>query len=119
MPRCCENQSWILSSAVFVAAVALQQKCLLFEKSWEHAKDVGQYTCFIDFGKVYGRVPREKLWGMLWQHGVGGLTGADCWLSNHRIPVQKIVSVSTELTHDRSALVLDSDSGVCCHHSSS
>jgi len=32
---------------------------------------------------------------------------------------QKIVSVSTELNHNRSALVLDSDNGVCCHHSSS
>ena len=24
----------------------------IFEKSWEHAKDV--YTCFVDLGKVYG-----------------------------------------------------------------
>jgi len=29
------------------------------EKSCEHAKDV--YTCFVDLGKVYGWVPREKL----------------------------------------------------------
>ena len=35
-----------------------------------HAKDV--YICFVDLGKVYGRVPREKLWGMLWEHGVYG-----------------------------------------------
>jgi len=37
-----------------------------FEKSWEHAKD------FVDLGKVYGRVPREKLWGMLRAYGVDG-----------------------------------------------
>ena len=40
-----------------------------FEKSWEHAKDL--YTCFADLGKVYGRVPREKLWG--------GVVGVRCW----------------------------------------
>jgi len=28
------------------------------------------------------------------------------------------VSVSTEVNHNRSALVLDSGNGVCCHHSS-
>jgi len=46
------NQSWVIPSTVFVA---------ILEKSWEHAKDV--YTCFVDLGKVYSRVPREKLWG--------------------------------------------------------
>jgi len=35
----------------------------IFEKSWEYAKDVCK--CFVDLGKVYSRVPREKLWGML------------------------------------------------------
>jgi len=40
----------------------------IFEKSWEHAKDA--YTCFVDLGKVYGGVPREKLWGVLWEVGV-------------------------------------------------
>jgi len=33
----------------------------IFEKSWEHAKDV--YTCFVDLRKVYDWVPREKLIG--------------------------------------------------------
>jgi len=41
-----------------------------FEKFWEHAKDL--YTCFVDLGKVYGRVPREKLWGVLRECGVDG-----------------------------------------------
>ena len=31
----------------------------IFEKSWEHAKDVS--TCFVDLGKVYGWVPRGSL----------------------------------------------------------
>jgi len=30
------------------------------------------YTCFVDLGKVYGRVPREKFWVMLWEYGVDG-----------------------------------------------
>jgi len=55
---------------------------------------------------------------MLWEYGVGGhllLAVKYC----NCIPVQKIVSLSTELTHSRSVLALDSDNGVCCHHSSS
>jgi len=47
------------------------------------------------------------------------LTGAYCWPSSNYIPVKKIVSWSMELNHNRSALVLYSDNGVCCHHSSS
>jgi len=39
-----------------------------FENSWKYAKDV--YTCFVDFKKAYDRVPREKLWGVLWVCGV-------------------------------------------------
>jgi len=85
-----------------------------FEKSWEHAK--GLSTCFVDLGKVYGRVPREKLWGCC---GSAVLMGASCWQSSNCILAQKIVSVSTELNHNRSALVLDSDNDECCHHSSS
>jgi len=42
----------------------------IFEKSWEYAKDV--CTCFVDLGKVYGRVSREKLWGVLREYGVDG-----------------------------------------------
>jgi len=46
------------------------------------------------------------------------VTGASCRPSSNCIPAQKIVPVSTELNHNRSASVLDSDNGVCCHHSS-
>jgi len=47
------------------------------------------------------------------------LAGASFWLSSNCIPAQKIVPLLTELNHNRSALVLDSNSDVCCHHSSS
>jgi len=48
------------------------------------------------------------------------LAGASCCQSSNCIPAQKIVSVSMiELNHNDSALVLDSDNVVCCHHSSS
>jgi len=42
----------------------------IYEKLWEHAKDL--YACFVDQGKVYGRVPRKKLWRILWERGVEG-----------------------------------------------
>ena len=41
-----------------------------FQNSWEHAKVL--YICFVDLGKIYGRVPREKLWWVLWEYGVDG-----------------------------------------------
>jgi len=46
------------------------------------------------------------------------LTATCYWPSNHCIPAQKFVSVSGELNINRSPLLLDSDKGVCCHHSS-
>jgi len=61
----------MIPSVVFVAAeeeISTLQH--IFKKSWEHVKDL--CTCFVDLGKVYGRVPREKLWVMLWEHGVDG-----------------------------------------------
>jgi len=45
----------------------------IFEKSQEHVKDA--YTCFINLGKVYDRVPREKLLGCC---GSAVLMGASC-----------------------------------------
>ena len=45
------------------------------------------------------------------------LTAACYWPSSHCIPAQKFVSVSGEFNRNRSPLALDSDSGVCCHHS--
>jgi len=39
------------------------------------------------------------------------------WPSSHYIPAQMFVPKSAELNHNRSPCVLDSDKGVCCHHS--
>ena len=109
----------MIPSMVFVAAEeetteeisTLQQ---IFKKSWEHVKDLR--TCFVDLEK-YMALFLVKSFG--WCCGSMVLTGAYCWPSSNCIPVQKIVSLSTELTHNRSELALDSDNGVCCHHSSS
>jgi len=109
----------MIPSAVFFAAVALQNKFPLqqiFEKSREHPNEV--YTFIVDLGKVwkvYCRVPREKFCGYC---GSTVLAGASCWPLSNYIPAQKIVPSSTELNHNCSALVLDSGNGVCCHHSS-
>jgi len=51
--------------------------------------------------------------------GSAVLKDASFWPSSSCIPVQKIVSLSAELNHNRSALVLDCGNGVCCNHSSS
>jgi len=45
------------------------------------------------------------------------LTAACYWPSSHCIPAQTFASVSGELNHNRSLLVLESDKGVCCHRS--
>ena len=46
---------------------ALQQ---IFEKSWEYAKEVN--ACFVDLEKAYDCIPRDKLWAVLLQYGIGG-----------------------------------------------
>jgi len=61
----------MIPSAGFVAAVALQTKLPLSSKLsrnlGKYAKDV--CTCFVDLGKIYDRVPREELWGVLREYG--------------------------------------------------
>ena len=42
----------------------------MFEKSWEYGKDL--FTCFVALEKTYDRVPRDKLWKILQEYGVGG-----------------------------------------------
>ena len=45
---------------------ALQQ---IFEKSWKYTKEVN--ACFVDLEKAYDRIPRDKLWVVLFQYGIG------------------------------------------------
>jgi len=52
---------------------------------------------------IYGGVPRKKLWVCC---GSTVLTGASCLPSSNCILIQKIVSLSTELNHNHSALCL-------------
>ena len=42
----------------------------IFEKSWEYGKDLFAY--FVDLGKAYDRVPRNKLRKVLQEYGVNG-----------------------------------------------
>ena len=42
----------------------------IFEKSWEYAKEVN--ACFVDLEKAYDCIPKEKLWAVLLQYGIGG-----------------------------------------------
>jgi len=104
----------MIRGAVFVPAVALQSTFhspAIFEESWEYAKNV--FTCFVDLEKAYSIVPCAKLWGVFRECGVAS---ACYWRSIYCIPAQNL-SVSGEFNHDRSPLFLNSDRGVCCHHS--
>jgi len=88
----------MIPSAVFVAAVWLQNKFPLSSKFSRIPGSMPKtYTHVLSTWGKYGRVPHEKFWGVMRKHGVDG-----CLL--------------TELNHNHSALVLDSDNGVCCHH---
>jgi len=61
----------MIPSAAFILAIAPQTQISLsgnFEKFWEYAKNL--YTCFVDLDKAYGRVLRNKLWGVLREYGV-------------------------------------------------
>jgi len=71
MPRSRENQSWMIPSAVFVAAVALQKKCLLSSKLSRNPGSMSKtYTHVSSPSGKCMPVSREKLWGMLREHGV-------------------------------------------------
>ena len=68
MPRKQLNESWMIPSAVFVAAVAQQTEFALSRKFSRNVGSIPKLTCFVDPGKTYNRVPREELWGVM---GVG------------------------------------------------
>ena len=55
------------SRSIIDQIFALQQ---IFEKSWEYTKKVN--ACFVDLEKAYDRIPRDKLWAVLSQYGIGG-----------------------------------------------
>ena len=44
--------------------------CSKSAKSWKYAKEVN--ACFVDLEKTYDRIPRDKLWAVLLQYGIGG-----------------------------------------------
>ena len=67
----------MIHSVVFVAAVALQEKYIsslqqIFQEIRGTCQILIHSTCFVDLGKVYGRVPRGKLRVMLCEYGVHG-----------------------------------------------
>jgi len=64
----------MIPSAVFVVAVALQNKFPLFSKFFEEILEACQRHrhMFCRPREVYDRVPREKLWGMSREYGVDG-----------------------------------------------
>ena len=41
---------------------------LFLDRSWEH--NINQYICFLDLEKAFDRVPREKIWKVLFSSGV-------------------------------------------------
>jgi len=94
------NQGWMISSAVFVRAVALHTKFhspANFWKILEVCKNV--CTCFVDLRKhttgfLVKRFVVECSGSMV-------LTAACYWPSSHCIPNKNFVSVSGELNHDR------------------
>jgi len=84
----------------------------IFEKSWEYAEYV--FTNALS-------TSRKHLTGFLVKSfaercGCTVVTAACYWPSRHCIPAQKFMSLSGELNHDYSPRALDSDKGVCCHH---
>jgi len=64
--------SCMIPSAVSIAAVALQTKFALSSKILRILGSMPKITCFVDLEKAYNWVPREKLWGLLWEYGVDG-----------------------------------------------
>jgi len=84
----------------------------IFEKTWEYAKDI--YTCFVDFRKVHDRVPLEKRLGVLWEYGVDGRL-----LRQVTVFLLTIDVLVGGVNSQPFTLILDSDKGVRCHHSSS
>jgi len=71
--KCIEDTAKYLNQSWSVPAVALQTKISL---SSQFSRNIGSiyvkdvYTCFVEVERAYDRVLREKLWGVLREHGV-------------------------------------------------
>jgi len=65
-PKLNDNQCSFCHGCSTTKEISTSQQ--VSKNSCEHAKDL--YKCFVDLGKVYGGVSREKLWVMLWECGV-------------------------------------------------
>jgi len=106
------NQSWMIPSAVLILPIALPPKFHSPAKFWEILG--GCQKPLHMFCRLRESIRPSSSWKTL-----RSVAGVRCWrppVTGHRcIPAQKFVSVSGELNHDRSLLVLDSDKGVCCH----
>jgi len=106
----------MIPSSVFIATVALHNK---FALSSKFSRNPGSMP------KKYRRVSSTSgkdgkyIAGFLVKSSVA-VVGVRCCLllAVKYIPAQKIMSVSTKVNHNCSALVLYSGNGVCYHHSS-
>ena len=95
----------MIPSAVFVAAVAIQNKFPLPSKLSRNPGSMPKtYSLhmFCRHRESIDRVSRETRWECC----VSTVLMAACyWPSNNCIPVQKIMSVSTEANHNRRTMV--------------
>jgi len=100
----------MIPNAVFVTTVAVHNIFPLSSKFWRYPGSMPKTNTHVllTLGKYMALFLVKSFGGCC---GSTVLTGAYCWPSSHRIPVQKIVSLSTESKLNRSALVLDSDNG--------
>jgi len=93
----------MIPSAVFVTAVAQQNKIPLSNKCSRNLRNIPNtyavYTCFVHLGKLYDRVPLDKLWGVFRECGVPfHLLLAVKYLYS----CSQSVLLSVELNHNRS-----------------
>ena len=88
----------MISSAVFVAVVALQNKFPLSSKFSRNPGSMPSTHVLSTSGKYMAGFLVKSFGGCCWS---AVLMSASCWQSSNCIPAQKIVSVLTELTVQR------------------
>ena len=108
----------MIPSAGFILAIALHTKISLSSKFLRNPGSMPKaFTHVLTTSREHTTEFLVKSFGKRCVSTV--LTAACYWLSSLCIPAQMFVSVSGELNHDHSPLVLESDKDVCCHHFSS